>query len=418
MKNNGTQLVPLAVSEVKQIAGRAGRYRTAHQAVTQDQEKIQQTTLDSSMEPVIGLDDTNPEADYSSRVPPDSATVGYATTLEDFDYPYLKRCMEREPDPIKTAGLFPPSLIVERFASYFPPGTPFSYILLRLHEICEIHPRFHLCALKDQLAIADTIHPVKNLSIQERIMICAAPTNSRDEGERKLLRTMAKCIADNESGELLDLPIPLEILDEPPSAERKYLYNLEQLHKSLVLYLWLTYRFPNVFTTRSLAVYAKQLVEDAIEKTLKEFSFTEQRRKRLMKQREQAMKHFEDDRDKSSAELAGGAATSASSSTMTEAGASKADKVPQAVEDVMKEEQLSAPNESTTDDVDEYPSPELEAEKPNVNAEESEIEPESVDELDALHQQQSQEVQGQGKGPAHPPVDLTSENANAAQPRL
>lgn len=137
-----------------------------------------------------------------------------------------------------------------------------------------------------------------------------------------------------------------------------------------------------------------------------------------MKQREQAMKHFEDDRDKSSAELAGGAATSASSSTMTEAGASKADKVPQAVEDVMKEEQLSAPNESTTDDVDEYPSLELEAEKPNVNAEESEIEPESVDELDALHQQQSQEVQGQGKGPAHPPVDLTSENANAAQPRL
>lgn len=296
MKNDGSRLVPLSVSEIKQIAGRAGRYRTAHEDVVK--EHVQNPTLEASTNLAIGLDDLTPETDLQ---PANSTnTIGYATTLEYFDFPYLKSCMSKEPEPIKTAGLFPPSLIVERFANYFPPGTPFSYIMLRLHEISEVHPRFHLCSLRDQLSIADAIHTIKNLTIQERIMFCAAPSNVREVSERELLRALAKCVADNESGELLDLPIPLEILDEKPSGERQYLRNLEQLHKMLVLYLWLSYRFPNVFTTRGVANYAKQLVEDRIEQTLSQFSFTQQRRIALLKKREEAMKEFEKSRGSSS----------------------------------------------------------------------------------------------------------------------
>jgi ATP-dependent RNA helicase SUPV3L1/SUV3 len=182
MKNNGSQFVPLKISEVKQIGGRAGRYRTAHQAVK----------ADSAVDPVMGLDDVKGDAVEEPTVatPP---TVGLVTTLDRMDFDYLSSAMEQEPEPIETAGLFPPALIVERFANYFPPGTPFSYIMLRLHEISIVHPRFHLCALKDQLAIADVIHTVKELSIPDRIMICAAPTNMRDEGERKFLHALPTC---------------------------------------------------------------------------------------------------------------------------------------------------------------------------------------------------------------------------------
>jgi ATP-dependent RNA helicase SUPV3L1/SUV3 len=287
IKSNGIQYMPLQISEIKQIAGRAGRYKTAHQAVTTDSE--QASIADGAVDPTIGLDDKQPDTIEADK--PEEKTIGWVTTLDQVDHANLRLGMKREPEDITSAGLFPPSLIVERFANYFPPGTPFSYIMLRLHEISEIHPRFHLCALKDQLAIADVIHTVKNLSIQDRIMICAAPINMRDPGERNFLRQLAACIAEGKSGSLLDLDtLPLGIMDQPPSGERKYLYELEQLHKMLVCYLWLSYRFPNVFTTRSLANYTKKLVEDQIEKTLTDFSFIEQARMRMKNTREQARK--------------------------------------------------------------------------------------------------------------------------------
>ncbi|KAF2129295.1 ATP-dependent RNA helicase SUV3 mitochondrial precursor [Dothidotthia symphoricarpi CBS 119687] len=287
MKNNGTTYVPLQISEVKQIAGRAGRYKTAHQAVSEDSTSASVT--DIAADPAIDLDDKK-EPD------PEVKTVGWVTTLDQIDHDYLRRSMEREPEDITSAGVFPPSLVVERFASYFPPGTPFSYIMLRLHEICEIHPRFHLCALKDQLAIADVIHPVKNLSIQDRITICAAPINTRQSAEQQFLRSLAECVADGKSGSLLDLPdLPLHFMDLPATRERSYLYKLEQLHKMIVCYLWLSYRFPNVFTTRPLANHAKKLVEDKIEKTLTEFSFTELARERMRRNREKAHKGMGED---------------------------------------------------------------------------------------------------------------------------
>jgi ATP-dependent RNA helicase SUPV3L1/SUV3 len=280
IKSNGVNYVPLQISEVKQIAGRAGRYKTAHEATKED---TKASIADSAVDPAIGLDD-KPESKA-----PDSQTIGWVTTLDQIDHSYLKMGMSREPEEITTAGLFPPSLIVERFANYFPPGTPFSYILLRLHEISEIHPRFHLCGLKDQLSIADAIHTIKNLSVQDRIMICAAPINMRDNREREFLRSLAECIADGRTGNLLDLEkLPLENMDKPSSGARPYLHSLESLHKMLVCYLWLSYRFPNVFTTRTLANYTKKLVEDQIEKTLNDFSFIEQARASMRRQRERA----------------------------------------------------------------------------------------------------------------------------------
>jgi ATP-dependent RNA helicase SUPV3L1/SUV3 len=331
MKNNGSQFVPLKISEVKQIGGRAGRYRTAHQAVK----------ADAALDPVVGLDDVKGDAAEETTVatPP---TVGLVTTLDRLDFDYLSSAMDQEPEPIETAGLFPPALIVERFANYFPPGTPFSYIMLRLHEISNVHPRFHLCALKDQLAIADVIHTVKDLSIPDRIIICSAPTNMRDEGEREFLHALAECIAEGKSGELLDLPkLPIEVLDQEPTAERKYLYSLEQLHKMIVAYLWLSYRFPHVFTTRKLANHVKQLTEDAIERTLIQFSWSDIRGKRR-EQRRDAMRELQEQER-------------ASKQARKDAGID----LPQEVRDVLNDKTSFRDLEAPTDDQGEYHPEEL-----------------------------------------------------------
>ncbi|KAF9694547.1 hypothetical protein EKO04_007339 [Ascochyta lentis] len=320
MKSNGLKYVPLQVSEIRQIAGRAGRYKTAADAVSDN---------------IPNADGEEPKSAKKEKI------VGWCTTLDQIDHDSLKTGMSREPEPIETAGLFPPSLIVERFASYFPPGTPFSYILLRLHEISEMHPRFHLCGLKEQLAVADAIHTIKGLSIQDRIMICSAPCNMRDAAQKTFLRTLAECIADGKSGNLLELPnLPLDVMDKPATGDRAYLYSLEQLHKMVVLYLWLSYRFPNVFITRSLAVYTKKLLEDQIENTLTEFSHTQLRLKQKEKRDRDRMKRSKEVQE-AVKELEGQMPAPPG--------------MPEEAKDIVNDKRAFADDVPTADDVDEYP---------------------------------------------------------------
>jgi ATP-dependent RNA helicase SUPV3L1/SUV3 len=280
-KWNGESVVNLTVSETKQIGGRAGRYKTSHEAISEsasERTAVGESTK-NSVSPVIDI-----------PPPPKSSNVGYVTTLDSFDLPMLKKKMNQMPEPIKTAGILPPPLVVERFANYFPPGTPFSYILLRLHGIAGTHGRYHLCDLKDNTRIADCIQPLTNLTIQDRLIICNAPANMRVEAERIFMYTLAECIAEEKSGNLLDLEnLNLELLDLEPSGERSYLQSLEGLHKNIILYLWLSYRFPNVFTTRSLAEHTKKLVEDRIERCLQEFSFIPTALRAAKRKKQQAM---------------------------------------------------------------------------------------------------------------------------------
>lgn len=191
------------------------------------------------------------------------------TTLEQEDYDTVVRALETPAEPLSTAGILPPDDVIYRFCNYFPPGTPFSYMLMRLHEICQSSRGFHLCRLKDQTAIADAIHDIPNLDIQERLILVSAPVSVRNPIQAKLIKTLATCIAEQRGGALLDLPgLSLEVLDREIAGTRSELDKLENLHKGLIMYMWLSFRFPGVFTTRPLANHAKELVEIAIERCL------------------------------------------------------------------------------------------------------------------------------------------------------
>lgn len=221
---------------------------------------------------------------------PAAKNIGLVTTLEKFDFPIVEAAMSGEPEPLISAGLQPPAAIMERFASYFPPGTPFSYLYIRLYELCRMHPRFHLCELKDTLEIADAIHVVPGLSTNDRMIFCTAPVRIRDPALAELITQLARCVANQEGGGLLDVPgFPLEVLDKPIKPNREFLRELERLHQALVLYLWLSYSFGGVFHTRRLAFHAKALTEEAIEKTLAQFSFDYNVRQQMRAARERSM---------------------------------------------------------------------------------------------------------------------------------
>ncbi|KAL2039825.1 hypothetical protein N7G274_007225 [Stereocaulon virgatum] len=274
-KYNGFRVELIEPAHLKQIAGRAGRYRTAAQT-DGPLGKLDENTADSKK--------------TLMQIP--SPNVGLVTTFERRDLPLVQRAMQTELDPIMSAGILPPTIILMKFATYFPPSTSFSYILLRLHELSLKHPRYHLCTLKEQIGIADTIQHVR-LSIHDRIIFCSSPCSVNQPAMAPILHAYARCVGENTSGALLDIPeIPLKVLDDGIRLDRSYMSSLENLHKAIVLYLWLSYRFAGVFVDQAMAFYVKRLVEEKIDKMLAEYSSSPAIRERIKAMRKEALRQI------------------------------------------------------------------------------------------------------------------------------
>ncbi|KAJ4300386.1 RNA helicase [Collariella sp. IMI 366227] len=245
LKYDGRNFRSLTVPEMKQIGGRAGRFRTAAQEMSGD------TT---------------------------APTPGLVTTLDEFDHEHITKGFKEEPGPISTAGIYPPPAIIERFHSYFPPRTPIGFVLARLREITRLSPHFHMCDFTVPLQIADIIKDF-NLSISDRCVFLNVPINLRDDKQIGVLRRFARCVANLETGHLLDFElIDLEALDvvKPKKGKEQVddLHRLESLHQVITMYLWLSYRYQGVFQSQTLAFRVKELVEDKISERLEQLSFT------------------------------------------------------------------------------------------------------------------------------------------------
>ncbi|KAL2809577.1 P-loop containing nucleoside triphosphate hydrolase protein [Aspergillus granulosus] len=242
VKRVPTGLSRLSVPEIKQIAGRAGRYRSAAQQ-------------------------------NSDRKQDKGDNVGYVTSLEEIDLPYIREAMGVEPPPITAAGLNPADSHFEKFAAYFPPNVSLEYIIKRLWEVSQVHPLFFMCEPKSLVDNAGVIDVVSGLQIADQITFMAAPIYTREPEGRDIAVAFAQCVANHTNGRLLDIPgLNLEILEEPVSGNKEYLHDLESLHKSVILYSWLSFRFGGIFTDRTLAVHVKQLVEERMVRALTEFS--------------------------------------------------------------------------------------------------------------------------------------------------
>ena len=276
-KFDGRSYQILEAAHLKQIAGRAGRFRTAAQIETPE-------------DPVQYPDVVHPIS-KKALLAMSTRNLGLVTSLDEADLPIVRRAMQSDLDPIMSAGIAPPVSIIAKFATYFPPSTPFSYVLLRLQELSIKQPRYHLCAMEDQIRIADIIQPCENLTITDRILLCAAPAGSTDARMGLILSAYARCVGDNSSGALLDIPeVPLDVLDEEIRPREGYMGRLEILHKALILYLWLSYRFPGVFINQDMAFYVKRLVEERMDQMLAEFSSSPAIRENIRKMKAEALR--------------------------------------------------------------------------------------------------------------------------------
>ncbi|KAJ8749888.1 hypothetical protein K2173_013803 [Erythroxylum novogranatense] len=192
-KYNGDKNVPVPASQVKQIAGRAGR--------------------------------------RGSRYP-----EGLTTTLHLDDLGYLIDCLKQPFDEVKKAGLFPFFEQVELFAGKLPNVT-FSQLLEKFGENCRLDGSYFLCKHDHIKKIANMLEKVRGLSLEDRFYFCFAPVNIRDPKAMHHLLRFASVYSHK---------VPVNVAMGIPKGSARNdeeLLDLECKHQVLSAYLWLSNQF-------------------------------------------------------------------------------------------------------------------------------------------------------------------------------
>ncbi|ORX60477.1 P-loop containing nucleoside triphosphate hydrolase protein [Hesseltinella vesiculosa] len=190
-KFNGSTHTHVPVPQIKQIAGRAGRFGTA----------------------------------YGS---------GEVTTLGPKDLDYVHEALDMPTIPLKLAGLQPTFDIIEVFALQMP-NEKYSTILQKFEDIASVSGNYFLCNFKDHKVIADAIEHIK-LPLRDRYVFVTAPVSTKKYETIDLVGELAKVHSD---GGTLDLN---DIIDLPEKTDNPSdLTLLEVDHKKIMLYMWLRY---------------------------------------------------------------------------------------------------------------------------------------------------------------------------------
>ncbi|OMO79253.1 hypothetical protein CCACVL1_13804 [Corchorus capsularis] len=192
-KYNGDKIVPVPASQVKQIAGRAGR--------------------------------------RGSRYPD-----GLTTTLHLDDLGYLIECLKQPFDEVKKVGLFPFFEQVELFAGQLPNVT-FCQLLEKFGESCRLDGSYFLCRHDHIKKVANMLEKVRGLTLEDRFNFCFAPVNVRDPRAMYHLLRFASAYSRS---------VPVNIALGIPKGSAKNdaeLLDLETKHQVLSMYLWLSHHF-------------------------------------------------------------------------------------------------------------------------------------------------------------------------------
>ncbi|KAL0091254.1 P-loop containing nucleoside triphosphate hydrolase protein [Phycomyces blakesleeanus] len=191
-KFNGKDNTNISIPQLKQIAGRAGRFGTT----------------------------------YAS---------GEVTTIRAKDLSYVKECMDTGTIDLKLAGLQPTVDILEMFALQMPKER-FSGLLQKFEDLASLSGNYFLCNFEDQKIISDTIERIK-LPLRDRYQFVTAPVNVRNKTSLQVIEDLARIHSKSETQSLEDLT---QLPDKAPEDEDG-LMNLETAHKTIMLYMWLRY---------------------------------------------------------------------------------------------------------------------------------------------------------------------------------
>ncbi|XP_073814929.1 suv3 RNA helicase [Musca autumnalis] len=208
----------ISVSSALQIAGRAGRFRTQWEH-------------------------------------------GYVTTYKSDDLPTLKKLLAQTPEPLKQAGLHPTADQIELYA-YHLPNSSLSNLMDIFVNLCTVDDSLYfMCNIEDFKFLAEMIQHVP-LPLRARYVFCCAPINRKMPFVCSMFLKIARQYSRAE-------PITFDFIKKnvgwPLSLPKTIvdLVHLEAVFDVMDLYLWLSYRFTDLFP-EAPAVRAAQAELDEI----------------------------------------------------------------------------------------------------------------------------------------------------------
>jgi len=210
----------ISVSQALQIAGRAGRYGTAWE-------------------------------------------TGYVTTFKHEDLKPLTQLLGQTPDEILQAGLHPTFDQLELYAYHLPKASLSNLVDIFISLSTLDDSLYTLCHLDDFKFLADMIQHIK-LPLKAKYTFCCAPINRK----MPLVCTMFLKMARQYSrGELVNFDWLCSQLGWPFSPPETILdlVHLEAVHDSFDLFLWLSYRFPDMFVDTDLLRQVQQELDIVIQ---------------------------------------------------------------------------------------------------------------------------------------------------------
>ncbi|KAI8355858.1 P-loop containing nucleoside triphosphate hydrolase protein [Mortierella sp. GBAus27b] len=191
-KFDGSAIRTLSLTQLKQIAGRAGRFGTEY-------------------------------------------AVGQATTLVQSDMATLKRALAIPMIEIKRAAIQPTSEMIEEFATLLP-DAPFSHVLKTFEMMVRNSSLFFPAYIRTMMKNAEILDKIK-MPIRERIPFISAPIQTRDANLVEQATKMARAVASGKAAPIDSfILLPEEGSKKMEKLDLKY---LESTHRTIMLYLWL-----------------------------------------------------------------------------------------------------------------------------------------------------------------------------------
>ncbi|ORY81415.1 P-loop containing nucleoside triphosphate hydrolase protein [Protomyces lactucae-debilis] len=235
-KWDGIQEITVPIPQIKQIAGRAGRFKAKPKVV----------------------DGEDPVKD----VP------GFVTTLRKDDLEVVRDALATSTIMLPKALLSPPMELVQSFFRLYGKDVKRSLVLEHLEIFSRTSELYRMVPFSSRVKHIDLLDGIEGLRFADAWTLSDAPIK-RDAECVRVFVELAKKLGKHEAAPILELTeMNIDILDGGAPETPEGLQSFESLHAQIILYLWLAQRFPGVFVSLIEALQLKMLTEQFIEEGL------------------------------------------------------------------------------------------------------------------------------------------------------
>ncbi|XP_027121323.1 DExH-box ATP-dependent RNA helicase DExH16, mitochondrial isoform X2 [Coffea arabica] len=232
-KFDGMETRELTVPEIKQIAGRAGR--------------------------------------YGSKFP-----VGEVTCLDAEDLPLLHSSLNSPSPILERAGLFPSFDLLLMYSRLHPKHSLYQ-ILEHFAENAKLSANYFIANCEEMLKVAAVIDELP-LELDDKYLFCMSPVDVDDYISSQGLTQFAHNYSQHGIVRLKEIFTPGTL--KVPKTHTA-LKELESIHKVLDLYVWLSFRLEDSFPDRELASSQKSICSLLIEEFLERLGWQKPKSRKL-----------------------------------------------------------------------------------------------------------------------------------------